>query len=227
MLIKQVTPERIFQEKKQKKDLQSDLINHKEDDPIKKIFYKKSRKLSVLKKPGKVVERRKTIDDAIIVEDFENAIDKFRASERFIKTKNKFENRTLSFQILTSLYYLELFLCTDEELKHSQSLAIKVTKLINDIPKVKRAEKKGMNFTFQGVKPIPYKHLLQFKNYLLGYYYHSLGNFKKALELYTASLYSADQKSVDYWKLLALEQIEKIVQIKTEEQKFGRKSKKI
>ena len=84
MLIKQVTPERIFLEKKQKKDLKSDLINLKQEDPIKKIFYKKSRKLSVLKKPGKVVERRKTIDDSILVEDFENAIDKFRASERFI-----------------------------------------------------------------------------------------------------------------------------------------------
>ena len=65
----------------------------------------------------------------------------------------------------------------------------------------------------------------QFKNYLVGYYYHSKGDFKMALKYYTKSLYSKDNKLVDYWRLLSLENIEKIVRYKRNESLFGKKIK--
>lgn len=54
-------------------------------------------------------------------------------------------------------------------------------------------------------KPITSMQLDQFKNYLIGYYYHSKGDFKMALKHYTKSLYSKDNKLVGYWRLLSLE----------------------
>ena len=84
--------------------------------------------------------------------------------------------------------------------------ATKILSLLEKLPEIEKEQKRNVTSrSLWGIKTIPHKNLMQLKNYLMGYYYHSQGNFKGALKMYTASLYSPDSKSVEYWRLLALE----------------------
>lgn len=63
---------------------------------------------------------------------------------------------------------------------------------------------------------------MQYQSYLKGFYFHSKGNYSQvnyqrsniseAIRWYTKSLYEASDKSVNFWRLQALENIESILQ---------------
>ena len=59
--------------------------------------------------------------------------------------------------------------------------------------------------------------LLQYESYLKGFYFHStvnqegVVNIKEAVRWYTHSLNCAEEMSINYWRLQALENIELII----------------
>ena len=79
-----------------------------------------------------------------------------------------------------------------------------------------------------GLKVIPWQQLKQYQSYLKGFYFHSTGNIKQGMKWYTHSLYVAEGKSVNYWRLQALENIEQIIaERKREGEREAQKSNKV